>query len=186
MQTNRLASTALPLTCASLLAVLVSAGCSPNQPPSDQGAKTASSDTASINAELAAWSKAFSAHDVDGIMALYSPDVRSFDMVPPLQIVGRDAYRKDYEGFLSLYKGPIEVEFRDVQTAVSGDLAVYMGLERLGGTLANGQKSAGWVRVTSVFRKVGGKWVDIHDHVSVPADMTTGKAAFDLEPSASQ
>jgi len=46
----------------------------------------------------------------------------------------------------------------------------------LNGTLKSGQKSDVWVRVTSGFQKISGKWLNIHDHVSVPADFDSGKS----------
>ena len=39
-----------------------------------------------------------------------------------------------------------------------------------------------WIRATSGLRKIKGKWLIVHDHVSVPADMATGKSAMDLKP----
>jgi hypothetical protein len=33
------------------------------------------------------------------------------------------------------------------------------------------------VRVTDIYRKVNGKWPVIHEHVSWPVDLATGKAA---------
>ena len=128
------------------------------------------------------WTKVFTNKNVDGIMALYADDVVAYDVVPPLQYVGREAYRKDYESFLSQYEGNLSVEMRDLHVGVAGDLGYAMGLELISGTLKNGQKSDVWLRFTSLFRKVNGKWLDFHDHVSVPADMESGKAMLELKP----
>src|SRR5256885_11233843 len=48
------------------------------------------------------WAKAFRAHDLEQIMALYAPgdQILAYDLVAPLQYVGNDAYRKDYTAFL--------------------------------------------------------------------------------------
>jgi uncharacterized protein (TIGR02246 family) len=137
---------------------------------------------AEIRKWLDDWAKAFRAHDLEAIMSLYAPDVVAYDIVPPLQYVGKDAYRKDYAQFLEQYAGPIDVEFRDVKVFVGGDMAVAIALERLSGTMKSGQKSDVWVRTTTAFRKINGKWLDIHDHVSVPADFDSGKAMLDLKP----
>jgi ketosteroid isomerase-like protein len=48
--------------------------------------------------------------------------------------------------------------------------AVYNALERMGGTLKGGQQSSVWVRATVTFRRIDGKWFDVHDHISVPVD----------------
>lgn len=130
------------------------------------------------------WAKAFKARDLDGIMSVYAPDVTvvSYDVVPPLQYVGKEAYRKDYEEFLKQFDGPLDVEYRDMRVVAGRDVAFIHALERLSGTMKNGQKSDLWVRATSGLQKINGKWFIVHDHVSVPADFETGKAALDLKP----
>jgi ketosteroid isomerase-like protein len=50
------------------------------------------------------------------------------------------------------------------------------------GTLKGGQKSEVWLRVTSGLRRINGRWLIIHDHISAPADFATGKAVLDLKP----
>ena len=130
------------------------------------------------------WAKAFRAHDVDGIMSIYAPGsaLVAYDIVPPLQFVGQAAYRKDYENFLAQYDGPIEIEYRDLRIVAGDDVGFIHALERISGTLKNGQKSDVWVRATSGLRKIKGKWLIVHDHISAPVDLDTGKAALDLRP----
>jgi uncharacterized protein (TIGR02246 family) len=150
--------------------------------PASHTKTAASTDKAEIRQVLDEWVKAFEARDVKAIMALYDPDVVAYDLVPPLQYVGKDAYGKDYAEFFAEFKGPLKVEIRDVHIEASGDLAYVACLERVSGTMTNGQQSSTWLRATSVFRKEGGKWLDVHDHVSVPADFATGKAMLGLNP----
>jgi ketosteroid isomerase-like protein len=38
------------------------------------------------------------------------------------------------------------------------------------------------VRVTDVYRKSGGKWLIVQEHVSVPMDLQTGKADLQFKP----
>lgn len=136
---------------------------------------------AEIRAWLDRWAKAFSARDTKAIMSMYAPDVLAYDLVPPLQYAGKDAYGKDYETFLAQYDGPVQVEFSDMHITTTPTLAYSAVLERVTGTV-KGQKSDIWVRVTSVYKKVDGNWLDVHDHVSVPTDMATGKSMLDLKP----
>jgi ketosteroid isomerase-like protein len=128
------------------------------------------------------WTKAFTKQDVDSIMALYADDIIAYDVVPPLQYVGKDAYRVDYQQFLSQYEGNLRVEVRDLHVGATGDLGYAAGLELISGTLKNGQKSDVWLRFTSLFRKSNGRWLDFHDHISVPVDIESGKAMLDLKP----
>ena len=142
----------------------------------------AKNDEAEIQQLLDRWAKAFRVHDVNAIMSMYAEGVVAYDIVPPLQYVGKDNYRKDYEEFLAQYDGPIEVEYRDMHIVVGDSVAFAFGLERFNGTLKNGQKSEMWIRFSSGFRKMNGKWLDTHDHVSVPVNFETGKAMLDLKP----
>jgi ketosteroid isomerase-like protein len=137
--------------------------------------------TKEIRGWLDRWTKAFTEKDVDAIMALYADDIVAYDIVPPLQYVGKSAYRSDYQQFLSQYD-TLHVEVRDLHIGATGDLGYAAGLELIGGTLTNGQKSNVWLRFTSLFRKSDGRWLDFHDHVSVPADIAYGKAMLELQP----
>jgi uncharacterized protein (TIGR02246 family) len=128
------------------------------------------------------WTKAVSAKDVDRVMELYTDDVVSYDVVPPLQYVGKEAYRADYQQFFSQYESDLHVETRDLHVGTTGELGYATGLQTISGMLKHGQKSGVWVRFTSLFRKVNGKWLDFHDHVSVPVDIEYGKALLDLKP----
>ena len=139
-------------------------------------------DTQEIRVWLDRWTKAFSKQDVDSIMALYADDVVAYDIVPPLQYIGKAAYRADYQQFFSQYEGDLHVEVRDLHLGAIGDLGYAAGLELISGTLRNGQKASVWLRFTSLFRKSDGHWLDFHDHVSVPADIASGKAMLDMKP----
>ena len=137
--------------------------------------------TKEIRAWLDRWTKAFTQMDVDSILVLYTDDVVAYDVVPPLQYVGKAEYRIDYQQFFSRYES-LHVEVRDLHIGTSGDLGYASGLELISGTLKNGQESNVWLRFTSLFRKSDGHWLDFHDHVSVPAEIESGKAMLELKP----
>jgi ketosteroid isomerase-like protein len=128
------------------------------------------------------WRKAVSAKDVDRVMELYTDDVVAYDVVPPLQYVGKAAYRGDYQQFFSQYESDLHVETRDLHAGASGEFGYATGLQIISGMLKHGQKSGIWIRFTSLYRKINGKWLDFHDHVSVPADIESGKAMLELKP----
>ena len=133
---------------------------------------------------LSRWERALRAKDSAGAMSVYAAgaSVVAFDIVPPLQVRGAEAYRKNYEEFFAMYDGPLDVEFRDLRIVAGNDVAFLYCIERVSGTLKGGQKSDIWLRATSGLRKIKGKWLIVHDHISVPADFESGKAALDLKP----
>src|SRR5947208_14418846 len=100
------------------------------------------------------WRKAVSAKDVDRVMELYTDDVVAYDVVPPLQYIGKAAYRADYQQFFSQYDSDLHVETRDLHIEASGELGYATGLQMISGMLKHGQKSGMWVRLTSLSRKI--------------------------------
>jgi uncharacterized protein (TIGR02246 family) len=141
----------------------------------------ASSET-EIRQWLDSFKHAFDARDAKAVMALYTPDVIAYDIVPPLQYKGADAYGKDFATFFSQYQGPMDIEFQDCRITSSGDLAIVSCLNHVTGTLTNGQTSSVWLRDTTALHRVNGQWLDFHDHVSAPTDFDTGKSRLDLTP----
>ena len=146
-------------------------------------ARTSANDKAEIQQLLDRWAKAFRARDLNGIMSIYEPGetLVGFDIVPPLQYIGFEAYKKDYQEFLDQFQSTIDVEYRDLNIVAGDTVAFSRGLERMTGTLKNGQKFDAWVRFTECYRKTNGHWLAIHDHISVPVDLDSGKAVLDLK-----
>jgi len=167
----------------SMFVLLPTLTCAWNQTSKGLHAATTNNDKAEIRALLDRWAKAFQAHDIEGIMAIYAPGdaVVAYDIAPPLQYRGKESYRKDYQEFLAQYDGPIYVEYRDMRIVSSGDVGFAHALERFSGKLKGGQQSDMWLRYTGGLRKMNGKWLIVHDHVSVPADFESGKAVLDLK-----
>lgn len=128
------------------------------------------------------WTKALRAKDVDGLMSLYAPDIRLFDLAPPLQYRGADAYRKNWEEWLSSFQGPVGYENRDLSITASDEVAFCHSLNRISGARTNGEQTDVWVRATVGFRKINGRWMITHEHFSVPFNMETYKASLDLKP----
>jgi uncharacterized protein (TIGR02246 family) len=125
-----------------------------------------------------------SLHDknIEGIMSIYAPGVVSFDIVPPLQYIGADAFRKVWEETFSLFQGPIGYEIRDLSITVGDDVAFTHSLNRISGAMKTGQKTDLWLRWTACLRKINGKWLIVHHQNSVPVDLEHGKAVLSLKP----
>jgi uncharacterized protein (TIGR02246 family) len=144
--------------------------------------KVQSIDEAQIRKRIDDWVNAFRNKDISGVMSVFAPDVVSFDVVPPLAYIGTESYRKPWEKLFAAYKGPINYEIRDLRIVAKDDLAFSHSLNRISGTLKNGQKTGFWLRMTACWRKIDGQWLMEHEHVSVPADVEKGKAVLDLKP----
>ena len=122
------------------------------------------------------------AQDLEGLERLYTADVVSFDVEPPLQHVGVAAKMKNWSNVFTFFRDAT-YEVRDLHLTVGDDVAFGHGFGRLSGTLRNGTATSGmWVRATFCFQQVDGNWLIAHDQVSVPLDMASGKGVTDLQP----
>lgn len=125
--------------------------------------------------------KAVRAKDIDGVMSVYAPEMVAFDIVPPLQYVGAEAFRRPWQEVFELYQN-VNYEVRDLSITAADEVAFSHSLNRIDGTMNNGHKTDFWLRWTACYRKINGKWLIVHLQASVPVDLANGKAMLDLEP----
>jgi uncharacterized protein (TIGR02246 family) len=145
--------------------------------------KNSTTDQAEIQQLIDHWVQALRAKDVNGVMSHYALDVSVYDLAPPLQYKGADAYRKNWESWFPTFRGPIGYEIRDLSIAASDDIAFCHSFNRITGTRTDGEKTDVWVRATVCCRKIDGRWKIVHEHQSVPFYMDGSyRAALDLKP----
>jgi uncharacterized protein (TIGR02246 family) len=147
-------------------------------------ARAGAAEEAEIKALEARFVTAVEAKDADAIMANYvaGDSLVVFDVLPPRQYVGSDAYKKDWQGFLAGCKGPIKFEMTDLSVTADGRLGYGHSIQRLRCTTANGAAQDITTRTTDGYEKRDGKWLIAHEHVSVPVDLATGKADLSSKP----
>jgi ketosteroid isomerase-like protein len=127
-------------------------------------------------------SKAMRQKDIEQVMALYSPDVVYFDLVPPLRYTGAAALRDRFLDWFGRWSSDIGQELRDLHISASGHVAAAFMLIRTSGTLHTGEKIGYWVRVSNSCRRSDREWLITHEHVSLPVDMKSRSAVTDLVP----
>lgn len=108
------------------------------------------------------WCKAISEGDRMAILAHHSNDLLMFDF--PGTVKGLDAYGKTWDFFFTDPQGVISFVPREIAVSAGDDIAFVSCMVHCEGT------SAGAVdlRLTTGLRKVGGEWVIVHEHHSVP------------------
>jgi uncharacterized protein (TIGR02246 family) len=136
-----------------------------------------------VRALVEAWAKTVRAKDLESVMAHYAPDIVTFDLAPPLHYAGADAIRKNLAAWFPTFAGPLGYEVRDLEVAANGEVAFCRGLNRISGKRTNGEETDVWVRMTLGCRRIDGRWMIAHEHVSVPFHMDGSyKAAIELKP----
>jgi uncharacterized protein (TIGR02246 family) len=145
--------------------------------------KSKASDQAQIRQLIDRWAESLRSKDVNGVMSHYAPDIVVFDLAPPLQYRGADAYRKNWEAWFPTFPGPIGYEIRDLNIAAGNGIAFCHSFNRITGTRTDGEETDVWVRATVCCRKIDRKWKIVHEHQSVPFYMDGSyRAAVDLRP----
>lgn len=142
-----------------------------------------------VAAQRNAWREMFERQDVDGMMSFYVPQIYTYDLMAAPEpdglkhaFDGEAIWRQNWVTFFEMFQDDLRVTIEDLTVYQSGDIATVRGLTRLEGTMVSGQYVDMWTRETNVMRRVDGKWLIVHDHVSVPMDFATGKALTDLKP----
>ena len=127
------------------------------------------SEEAAIRSVIDSWTSAVRRRDIEGILNNHSPDVVMFDVPPPFQSRGIDAYRKTWVMFLSWLSDPVQFDVIDMDVTAGNDIAFAVAAMRCAGPGADGKIAALDFRLTVGLRKIEGQWTIVHEHHSVPA-----------------
>ena len=131
--------------------------------------KTGASIEAVLRIRIDALTQAIRDRNVDQLMTFYAPDVEVFDVRPPLDVHGSEAYRQNFERFFALFDGPLNFELNNLRVVPGEPAAFCHYLGMVSGTRPNGHRTSGyWVRGTTCFERRDGQWVVTHEHVSMP------------------
>jgi uncharacterized protein (TIGR02246 family) len=140
---------------------------------------TSTTDRAEIEALFQRLARAHADHDADAIVDAYASDAVIYDLAPPLGHRGMS--RESVANWLAGWDGPIQIDARDVNLTVDGDLAFISALNRMRGR-QGGQVQDMWYRTTMCLRRTSGRWHIVHEHSSVPFYMDGSyRAAVDLK-----
>ena len=126
-------------------------------------------DEAAIRELVEDWARAVRAKDLDGILANHSMDMLMFDVPPPMQSKGIEAYRKTWNLFFSWSDEPVVFDIKDIDITAGVDVAFVAALMRCAGTEKKGERIELEFRLTIGLRKIEGQWMVLHEHHSIPA-----------------
>jgi uncharacterized protein (TIGR02246 family) len=127
-------------------------------------------DEAAIRELIERWASAVRAKDLKGILANHSPDILMFDVPPPLESKGIEAYVKTWDLFFAWSDDPVIFRIERMDITAGNDVAFAAALMRCGGTEKSGERIELEFRLTVGLRKIGGQWTVLHEHHSIPAN----------------
>jgi uncharacterized protein (TIGR02246 family) len=129
-----------------------------------------SDDEIAVRGVIEAWAAAVRARDYDGILRNHTPDFVMFDVPPPFESRGLDAYRKTWDLFLGWSEGAPRFEIAEMTVVAGHDVAFAFAKMGCFGPDAAGKPEPLDFRVTIGLKKIDGRWMIVHEHHSVPAD----------------
>jgi uncharacterized protein (TIGR02246 family) len=115
-------------------------------------------DEAAIRDLVENWARAVRSKNLDAILANHSPDMLMFDVPPPIQSKGIDAYRKTWDLFFSWSQDSGVFDISEMNVTIGNDVAFVTALMRCAGTEANGNKTELQFRLTADLLNSTGAW----------------------------
>jgi uncharacterized protein (TIGR02246 family) len=137
--------------------------------PMDEN-RTGSGEEAAIREIVEDWASAVRKRDLPAVLRNHATDILMFDVPPPFQSKGIEAYRKTWDLFFSWAPDPAVFDIKEMHITAGSDVAFVTAAMRCATRGAGGEDVELDFRLTIGLRKVDGKWVIVHEHHSVPAD----------------
>ncbi len=120
---------------------------------------------------LQAWADAVRRHDLPAILAHHEPDMVMFDLPPPLQCKGIEAYKETWALFFRYHKPGTAFDIQELAVTAGNDVAFAVAIMRCAPNASSNpaDKDGFLFRLTVGLRKVEGQWRIAHEHHSEPA-----------------
>jgi len=127
--------------------------------------------------------KCAAATNADDLMKCYdaSDDLVLYDVIPPREYDGPKAVHADFANFFGGVTNP-KTEFVDLNVTTDGKLGFARSIQHFTATSKDGKPMDLTFRVTDCLHKVKGQWKIVHEHISFPVDLATGKADMQSKP----
>lgn len=128
-----------------------------------------SDDESQIRALIERWVTAVHAADMDGVLLDHADDIVMFDVPPPNEVRGKEAYRDTWPPFFKWQKQGAAFEIVSLDVTAGRDVAFAHALLRCGTDEELKKDPDNRLRLTIGLRKQGGRWTVAHEHHSFPA-----------------
>ena len=131
--------------------------------------QSSSQDEAAIHDVVESWAAAVRRRDFEGILQNHSSDIVMFDVPPPFQSKGIEAYKNTWDLFFSCSSDPIAFDITSMTINAGSDVAFVVATMHCAGSGAGGQHKGLDFRLTVGLCKISNQWIITHEHHSVPA-----------------
>jgi ketosteroid isomerase-like protein len=125
-------------------------------------------DESQIRMLIENWAAAVRSQDMDAILAHHSADVVMYDVTPPFESVGIEAYRKTWVFFKCIKPDVFDIIALNI---IAGEEVAFCYAKM---KCADSSGSGDFVelpfRLTIGLKKIDGQWIIMHEHHLIPAE----------------
>jgi ketosteroid isomerase-like protein len=129
-----------------------------------------SADETAIRTLIEEWATAVRRNDMVGILRDHARDIVMFDVPPPLESRGADAYQATWALFFRWAQKPVVFDIQRLEIFAGSEVAFAVALMRCAGQEPDGTAVDLDFRLTVGLTKVGDRWTVVHEHHSIPAE----------------
>lgn len=126
-------------------------------------------DEAVIRELIGQWTTAVRRRDFAGILQDHSSDIIMFDVPPPFESKGIEAYEQTWNLFFSCSADPIVFDIDSMAITAGTDVAFVAATMHCTQPGPDEARQELKFRLTMGLRKICGRWTITHEHHSVPA-----------------
>jgi uncharacterized protein (TIGR02246 family) len=128
------------------------------------------SEEIKIRGLIGEWALAVRSREIETVLAHHTDDMVMFDVPPPVELRGIDAYRNSWTAFFKwLEEGNGMFEIAQLDVTAGETVAFATALLRCGTRASLEKDSTPQLRLTVGLRKADGVWKIAHEHHSFPA-----------------
>ena len=132
-------------------------------------ARRSSKEDLAVRNVVESWAAAVRRKDYEGILKNHSSDIVMFDVPPPFQSKGIEAYKKTWDLFFSCSGDPVVFDITAMTTFADSNVAFVIATMHCTEPGPLGERTELEFRLTIGLQKVDGQWTIMHEHHSVPA-----------------
>lgn len=126
-----------------------------------------------VLAQVKLWDQALIGANICELINQCSPEMRMFDVSCQLDSI--DAYKTEWEKFSPYFMEGMRIFRREMKLHASEKFAILHCLSKVANNTLKNELEMPWCRTTLCLKKIDDQWRIIHQHISLPVDMVTGK-----------
>jgi uncharacterized protein (TIGR02246 family) len=129
------------------------------------------SEEAEVRKVIEDWARAVREKDIEGVVANHVEDVVMFDVPPPVQVRGLDAYRKTWPPFFDWQRSAEgSFDIAELNITAGADVAFATAILQCASKEARAKDPSPTLRLSLGLRKQHGRWLIVHEHHSFPLE----------------